>query len=156
LQLCLQHSYQRRDFISVQEEVNGMPAATNQIGLQVLHAENSTTANPSNIFSTKVITGSFGSGFNFKVGEAMSSHRISFSPLISSILEEGNMRPTTFTPILLILTAVHKKITLNQLPQGCFLTHRLYFCRVWQGSAIWTLRFSCRLLLRSRRQRVLL
>ena len=37
------------------------------------------------------------------------------------------MRPTTFTPILLILTAVHKKITLNQLPQGCFLTHRLYF-----------------------------
>lgn len=46
----------------------GLPAATNQIGLQVLHTENSTTSNPSNTFSTKVITGSFGSGYNFKIG----------------------------------------------------------------------------------------
>lgn len=46
----------------------GLPAATTQIGQQVLHDENATTANPSNTFSTKVITGSFGSGINLKIG----------------------------------------------------------------------------------------
>jgi hypothetical protein len=46
----------------------GLPAATTQIGLKVIHNENITAASPSNIYSNKVVTGSYGSGFNFNVG----------------------------------------------------------------------------------------
>jgi hypothetical protein len=46
----------------------GLPAATSQIGQQLVQNQNVTTANPSNTYSTKVITGSFGSGYNFSVG----------------------------------------------------------------------------------------
>jgi hypothetical protein len=46
----------------------GLPAATTSLGLQVLHNENVTTANPSNLYSTKEISGSYGSGLNLNVG----------------------------------------------------------------------------------------
>jgi len=45
----------------------GLPAATNQLGLEVIHKENITSADPSSIYSNKSITGSFGSGYNFSI-----------------------------------------------------------------------------------------
>lgn len=46
----------------------GLPAATTQLGTQVMHDENITTDMPSNLYSSKVVTGSYGSGYNFNIG----------------------------------------------------------------------------------------
>jgi hypothetical protein len=46
----------------------GLPAATTSLGLQAIHNENVTSASPSNVYSTKEISGSYGSGLNLSIG----------------------------------------------------------------------------------------